>query len=60
MEQKLNDIVARALDKINAAASNKELVAVKVDVLGKSGELTGVLRNMKDLPVELRPVAVPL
>ncbi len=57
MEQKLNDIVARALDKINAAASNKELVAVKVDVLGKSGELTGVLRNMKDLPVELRPVA---
>lgn len=57
MEQKLNDIIARASSKIDSAKGNKELAAVKVEILGKSGELTGILRNMKDLSPQERPLA---
>lgn len=57
MEQKLNDIIERSIKRIESASDNKELALVKVEVLGKSGELTSVLRNMKDLPAEQRPVA---
>ncbi|MBQ8881944.1 MAG: phenylalanine--tRNA ligase subunit alpha [Clostridia bacterium] len=57
MKEKLKDITARALSAIDKATSNKELTQIKVEVLGKSGELTGILRNMKDLPAEDRPLA---
>lgn len=57
MEQKLKEIVARSLDKIKAAKTNKELALIKVEILGKNGELTGILRNVKELPVEQRPLA---
>ncbi len=57
MENKLKDIISRTLKRIKSAPDNKELAAIKVEVLGKSGELTGILRNMKELPVEQRPLA---
>ena len=57
MKDKLNDIVARAKKRIANARDNKELAVIKVEVLGKSGELTGILRTMKDLPSEERPIA---
>ena len=57
MKDKLNDIVARAKERIANARDNKELAVIKVEVLGKSGELTGILRTMKDLPSEERPIA---
>ncbi len=57
MKEKLQEIVASGLKKIEAATDNKALVAVKVEILGKSGELTAILRNVKQLPVEERPSA---
>ncbi|MBO5215102.1 MAG: phenylalanine--tRNA ligase subunit alpha [Clostridia bacterium] len=57
MKEKLKDITARALLAIDKADNNKDLAAVKVEILGKSGELTGILRNMKDLSPEDRPLA---
>ncbi len=57
MKEKLKDITARALVAIENADNNKDLSAVKVEILGKSGELTGILRNMKDLSPEDRPLA---
>ena len=57
MKEKLKDITARALLAIENADNNKDLAQVKVEILGKSGELTSVLRNMKDLSPEERPLA---
>ncbi len=57
MEHKLKEIIAHTLERIKAVKSNKDLAQIKVEVLGKSGELTGILRNMKDLPAEQRPLA---
>ncbi len=57
MKEKLKTITARALTMIDKAQNSNELNAVKVEILGKSGELTGILRNMKDLPAEDRPLA---
>lgn len=56
MEEKVNDIIARALARIAATDGVKELNAVKSEVLGKSGALTAVLRNLKDLEPEERPL----
>ncbi len=57
MKEKLKTITARALSLIDKAENSNELNSVKVEILGKSGELTGILRNMKDLPPEERPLA---
>ena len=59
MKDKLNDIVALAEKKIASARDNKELAAVKVEVLGKSGELTGILRTITD-SLQNRSICVPI
>ena len=57
MEEQLNKLVFDCMARISAATSRKELTDIKVSVLGKSGELTAILRNLKDLPSEERPEA---
>ncbi|MBR2988536.1 MAG: phenylalanine--tRNA ligase subunit alpha, partial [Clostridia bacterium] len=57
MKEKLKDITSRALSSIEKATSNQELNQVRVEILGKSGELTAILRNMKELPADERPMA---
>lgn len=57
MEEKINRLVESCLGEIAGAAGQKELTDVKVRILGKSGELTALLRNVKDLPNEQRPAA---
>ncbi len=44
-----------ALARVAAAASSEELESLRVQYLGKKGELTGVLRGMGKLPPEERP-----
>ncbi len=56
MQQKLAEIKAKALESIRASENLKKLDEVRVAVLGKKGELTGVLRGMKDLSNEERPL----
>ena len=55
MKDQLNQIIFTALEAVNAASSTADLEALRVKVLGKKGELTGILRGMGKLPAEERP-----
>ena len=55
MENKLREIKERVLGQLNAAQATAELEQIRVAVLGKKGELTGLLRGMGQLPPEERP-----
>ena len=57
MEEKIKAIEAACLEQIASAGSKKTLADVKVRYFGKNGELTGLLRNLKDLPAAMRPLA---
>ena len=55
MEQQLEQLKAEALQKIEAAASVKELNDVRVANLGKKGPITDLLKGMGKLPADERP-----
>lgn len=55
MQNKLNEIREKAIAQINAATNLDVLNEVRNTVLGKKGELTSVLRGMKDVAPEDRP-----
>ena len=55
VKEKLEAIVARAMDSIDRAGDLNALNDVRVSVLGKKGELTAVLKGMKDVAPEDRP-----
>jgi len=55
MNEKLNQIKAEALKQIEASTTLDALNDVRVNVLGKKGELTAVLKSMKDVAPEDRP-----
>ncbi len=56
MREKLEAIKNSALAAIQATTDLKSIDQVRVAYLGKKGELTGVLRGMKNLSNEERPV----
>ncbi len=56
MKAQLEAIRSTALDAINGAQAAAELDAVRVQYLGKKGELTAVLKQMGKLSAEERPV----
>lgn len=55
MQNKLNEIRKKAIAQISAATNLDALNEVRNTVLGKKGELTLVLRGMKDVAPEDRP-----
>lgn len=55
MKEKLQAIREEALAKIETAGDLDALNDIKVNVLGKKGELTQVLKGMKDVAPEDRP-----
>ena len=56
LQQELEELRAQTLDSIKGAASTDALEEVRVGVLGKKGTLTSILRGMRDLPKEERPL----
>lgn len=56
MKEKLQALVEEALAKINASHNLESLNDIRVGYLGKKGELTNILKSMKDVPTEDRPV----
>ena len=56
MKAQLEAIRSAALNAINSAQDAAELDAVRVQYLGKKGELTAVLKQMGKLSAEERPV----
>ncbi len=55
MKAKLEEIKKKALESIEASDSLDTLNDVRVNILGKKGELTAVLKSMKDVAPEDRP-----
>ena len=52
MNEKFLEIVNKAKEKIANSSSNKQLQEHKVGFLGKNGEITALLRGMKDIANE--------
>jgi len=48
----LQQLTADAITKINAADNLEILDQIRVDYLGKKGELTALLKSLSQLPVE--------
>lgn len=55
MKEKLDGIKANALEMIDKAVNTSELNEVRVKYLGKSGEISLVMRDMANVPKEDRP-----
>jgi phenylalanyl-tRNA synthetase alpha chain len=55
MKEKLKAIVDEALEKITASEELEKLNEIRVAFLGKKGELTEILKSMKDVAPEERP-----
>ncbi|NLL93443.1 MAG: phenylalanine--tRNA ligase subunit alpha [Clostridiales bacterium] len=55
MKEKLQKIREEAIEKIQSSDNLDKLNEIKVAVLGKKGELTEVLKGMKDVAAEDRP-----
>lgn len=56
MKERLQALRETALQTIREAADVKSLEEARVRFLGKKGEITAILRGMKDLSAEERPV----
>ncbi len=57
MNDSLEALRGEVLDRIQQASSDKELEQLRVEILGRSGKVTLLLRGLKDLPAEVRPRA---
>ena len=55
MKEKLEKIKAEAIRQINESEALEKLNEVRVNFLGKKGELTAVLKGMKEVAPEDRP-----
>ena len=55
MKEKLQKIRERAIAEIESSDGLEKLGEVRNTILGKKGELTAVLKGMKDVPPEDRP-----
>lgn len=56
MKEKLQNIRNQAISLLNDVKELKALDEIRVEYLGKKGQLTQVLRGMKDLSPEERPI----
>ena len=54
MQDTFNQLKAKAVGELENVASVKDLLELKTKFLGKSGEITALLRGMKDIPAENR------
>ncbi len=52
----LEETAKKTLEDIAGSATAAQLEKIRISVLGKKGELTAVLRGMKDLPNDKRPL----
>ena len=55
MQQKINEIRSRALEELKRVSDSRALDELRVRLLGKKGELTGILRSMGQVAAEMRP-----
>ncbi len=53
-ENRFEELLKRAEAEINESASSRNLNEIKAKFLGKNGEITMLLRGMRDIPPEKR------
>ena len=56
MEEKLKDIEMQAVEQLRSVQDSGELDSIRVKYLGKKGALTELLRGMRDVPSDKRPL----
>ncbi len=56
MKEQLEALRQKALDELQTLSSAKDVEDFRIRMLGKKGELTGLLRGMGSLPAEERPI----
>ncbi len=56
MKEQLEALKQKALVELDNLASQKDVEEFRIRMLGKKGELTGLLRGMGNVPAEERPV----
>lgn len=52
MQEKINEILNKAKEQLEKATSIQETEDIRIAILGKKGELTSILKSMKDLSPE--------
>jgi phenylalanyl-tRNA synthetase alpha chain len=57
MLEAIDALRVRALARIEAVASAADLETARIELLGRKGEVTGLLRGLKDVPDADRPAA---
>lgn len=55
MQQKIRELIDNATVSLKELLSSSQINDLKVKYLGKSGELTALLKSMKDVPADQRP-----
>ena len=55
MSESLDNLRDEVVERIGRSASEAEVEQLRVEVLGRKGTLTGLLRGLKDVPAEERP-----
>ena len=55
MKEKLNNVLDQSLNALKGALDLKELEQLRIDYLGKKGEITSLMSLMKDLPNQEKP-----
>lgn len=55
MQQQINEIISSAKNNLQSISDSNSLSALKVKYLGKNGDLTALLKSMKDIDPSLRP-----
>ena len=56
MKETLEQLLATALQDVVASSNEAELQAIRVRILGKKGALTEIMKGMRDLSADERPV----
>ena len=55
LKEKIEQITAQGLEAIENAAVSSELNDIRVKYLGKAGEITALLKSLKDVPPQEKP-----
>jgi phenylalanyl-tRNA synthetase alpha chain len=55
MNESLDNLREEVVGRIDRSASEAEVEQLRVEILGRSGTLTALLRGLKDVPAEERP-----
>jgi phenylalanyl-tRNA synthetase alpha chain len=55
VREQLEEIRRRAMNELSDCATDEKIEAVRMRVLGRSGELTEIMRGMRNVPNEERP-----